>query len=279
MRLLTYDRGGARRLGAWVGGTVVDVPDAVGHPAFPTTLEALVARNGGTTLDAARAALGVPEYLRACAVPDAAVLPPLVPPHAEGEAVIGTGDELPWPREATAVECRPELACVIGRAGRDLSPELAMDSVFGYTIVNTWTARIHDRRFRIPVAVAIGPFVATVDTLELGDAVMDVVVNGRLLSRASLAWSERAFARTLAEASVGDGIRPGELYAALAPGANRRRPSPLSAGAVLEVEVSGLGRLRTTVGRPGRISRAGPAPSPTTSRTRRSPRPPALRRG
>lgn len=279
MRLLTYDREGARRLGAWVGGTVVDVPDAVGHPAFPTTLEALVARNGGTTLDAARAALGVPEYLRACAVPDASLLPPLVPPHAEGEVVIGTGHELPWPRDATAVECRPEVACVIGRAGRDLSPDMALGSVFGFTIVNTWTARFSDRRAGVPVAVAIGPLVATEDTLDLGDAVMDVVVDGRLLSRASLAWTERAFARTLAEASAGDGIRPGELYAALAPGASRRRPRPLAAGSVVEVEVSGLGVLRTTVGRPRRVSRAAPSPSPTTSRSRRSPRPPALRRG
>ena len=46
MRLVTYDRGGARRLGAWVDGTVVDLPDAVGHPSFPTTMEALVEHNG-----------------------------------------------------------------------------------------------------------------------------------------------------------------------------------------------------------------------------------------
>ena len=42
MRLVTYDRGGQRRLGAILEGEVVDLPDAVGHPAFPTTLEGLV---------------------------------------------------------------------------------------------------------------------------------------------------------------------------------------------------------------------------------------------
>ena len=41
MRLVTYDRGGVRRLGALVAGTVVDLPDAVGHPSFPATMEAL----------------------------------------------------------------------------------------------------------------------------------------------------------------------------------------------------------------------------------------------
>ena len=57
MRLVTYDRGGHRRLGAILEGEVVDLPDAVGHPAFPSTLESLVASSRGSILDAARAAL------------------------------------------------------------------------------------------------------------------------------------------------------------------------------------------------------------------------------
>src|SRR6266536_159101 len=79
MRLVTYDRGGARRLGAWVGGLVVDLPDAVGHPAFPTTMEALIALHGGTTLDAAREALSHPANVKEFRVPGARLLPPIVP--------------------------------------------------------------------------------------------------------------------------------------------------------------------------------------------------------
>src|SRR2546423_2805438 len=84
MKLVTYNRGGARRLGAWVAGGVVDLPDAVGHPAFPTTLEALVARNGGTTLDAAREALSDEENARTRAVPRARLLVPLLPSSLRG---------------------------------------------------------------------------------------------------------------------------------------------------------------------------------------------------
>src|SRR2546427_4282641 len=79
MRLVTYDRGGARRLGAWVGRAVVDLPDAVGHPAFPTTMETLVGRCGGTPLDAARDALTHPPYVRDCRVPGAPLLAPVIP--------------------------------------------------------------------------------------------------------------------------------------------------------------------------------------------------------
>ena len=35
----------------------LDLPDAVGHPAFPTTLEGLVSSSRGTVMDAARTAL------------------------------------------------------------------------------------------------------------------------------------------------------------------------------------------------------------------------------
>ena len=57
MRLVTYDRGGQRRLGAILEGEVVDLPDAVGHPAFPTTLEGLVSSSRGSIMDAAREAV------------------------------------------------------------------------------------------------------------------------------------------------------------------------------------------------------------------------------
>ena len=79
MRLVTYDRGGARRLGAWVGEAVVDLPTVVGHPAFPTTMEALIALHGGTTLDAAREALSHPANVKEFRVAGPRLLPPIVP--------------------------------------------------------------------------------------------------------------------------------------------------------------------------------------------------------
>src|SRR6266508_6688215 len=76
MRLVTYDRGGARRLGAWVGGIVVDLPDAVGHPAFPTTMEALIALHGGTTLDAALESTDSPPRSDPASSPPTSSTPP-----------------------------------------------------------------------------------------------------------------------------------------------------------------------------------------------------------
>src|SRR5262249_17390395 len=152
----TYDRGGARRLGAWVAGGVIDLPDAVGHPAFPTTLEALVARNGGTTLDAAREALSDEENVRACSVARARLLVPLLPSSlrvfqafrgqgrqlaaAGGSAtaawqetpryfkgnhrsVLGPDEDLVWPSFSSELDYEVSAGCVIGRPGRDLQPD------------------------------------------------------------------------------------------------------------------------------------------------------------
>ena len=79
MRLVTYDRGGHRRLGAILEAEVVDLPDAVGHPAFPSTLEDLVSCSRGTVMDAARAALQRDDAWN-WRVPKPRILTPAVPP-------------------------------------------------------------------------------------------------------------------------------------------------------------------------------------------------------
>src|SRR5438309_10683115 len=77
-RLVTSGRGGQRRLGAIHEGEVVDLPDAVGHPAFPTTLEGFVTSSRGTVMDAAGAALERDDA-HAWDVPKPRILTPSVP--------------------------------------------------------------------------------------------------------------------------------------------------------------------------------------------------------
>src|SRR6185436_6398283 len=108
MRFVTYDRGGQRRLGAIFEGEVVDLPDAVGHPAFPTTLEGLVSSSRGTVMDAAREALA-----------SADVLTPLFPtslsaPDAMNveRRLVGPEREVPWPEGAAWLEYEPLVAAV-----------------------------------------------------------------------------------------------------------------------------------------------------------------------
>src|SRR6266513_1078145 len=121
MRLVTFDRGGHRRLGAILGGEVVDLPDVVGHPAFPTTLEALVSSSRGAVIDAARAALERDEAYD-CVVKRARLLTPLYPRSlvAPGaldveRRIVGPEDDVPWPDGAACLDYEPMVAAVLGR--------------------------------------------------------------------------------------------------------------------------------------------------------------------
>ena len=58
---------------------MVDLPDVVGHPAFPATMEHLVRSNGGTVLDAARAALAARRGGRTTSSAARRLLAPLIP--------------------------------------------------------------------------------------------------------------------------------------------------------------------------------------------------------
>ena len=147
LRLVTYDRRGRRRLGAFLGGEVVDLPDLVGHPAFPTTLEALVSSSGGTVLDAARAALERDEAER-FVVPNARVLAPLYPASLRstdafegGRRVLGPDDEIPWPEDAAWLDYEPKIVAVLGH--RELDPDDPGPAVLGYTLLSDKIGRAH----------------------------------------------------------------------------------------------------------------------------------------
>jgi len=58
-------------------------------------------------------------------------------------AIIGDGDTIRLPRIADKIVVEPELTAVIGKAGRHIAPEDALDHVCGYTIVNDVTAFSH----------------------------------------------------------------------------------------------------------------------------------------
>jgi len=63
---------------------------------------------------------------------------PFLMPHS---TIIGPGDEIPWPPFSEQIDYEVELAVIIGRAGKCLSPEQARDHIAGYTIANDISAR------------------------------------------------------------------------------------------------------------------------------------------
>jgi hypothetical protein len=270
MRLVTYDRAGARRLGAWVGDTVVDLPDAVGHPAFPTTMEALLTRHGGTVLDAARHVLASSQDIRDFAIEEPRLLVPIIPASLlefESEAgpsakprkrtLFGPGEQIPWPPAAGALDYGLELACVLGKMGSDLSPPQAARLIFGYMLKVTWSIDRQARKSSTretgnserDFATCLGPCVVTRDEFDPTDAHLSIRIDGRTEWDGNVGPVRRRLADMIAHVSKESPVCPGEIFGLPVGSEIAHRSRGIRPGAKVEISVEGLGELRTRVGR------------------------------
>jgi hypothetical protein len=272
MRLVTYDRRGHRRLGAILDGRVVDLPDAVGHPAFPTTLEAFVQRSRGTVLDAARAALARDD-VKDHVVKRARVLPPLFPrslllpaglesraePGAdEGGSdglerrIAGPEQDVPWPSGAAWLDYEPKVAAVLAVETKDIETDAVAERIFGYTLVSDWVAKDASGDpvgTSEGVPIAIGPCVVTVDELDPQAMFLQAKVDGSELAKGNLNGSARSLFGLIAAASRGTALERGDAFAlgpfpAREDDQNRR----LWPGALVELAAEGIGTLRNRLG-------------------------------
>jgi Fumarylacetoacetate (FAA) hydrolase family len=258
LRLVTFDRRGHRRLGALLWGEVVDLPDAVGHPAFPATMEALVARNGGTVLDAARAALERHE-VEACVVASPRLLVPLLPASLRtddgGEAVrriVGPDEEIAWPAWAGWLDYVPKVAAVLRRSVPRGTGEPTSASVFGYTLVNDCAVRDltgYPTRRTQPLPLAMGPCIVTPDEVDPQTTMLTVRVDGEQWAKGNLNGTATDLMAAVAAASRLDALAPGETFAS-SPFDVRRDERRVWPGASIELEAEEVGVLRNRIGRP-----------------------------
>ncbi|MBB1024182.1 MULTISPECIES: fumarylacetoacetate hydrolase family protein [unclassified Dietzia] len=189
-------------------------------------------------------------------------------------AVIGPDAEVAVPPGCELLDFELELAVVIGRAGRDLTPDQAHEHIAGFTLFNDWSARdlmkpvtpfgmgpVKGKDF----ANSIGPWIVTPDELEPfrrdGRLALDlhVELNGVPLpaggdNSANMAWS---FEEMIAFASRGAELRPGDVLGSGTCGAgclleywahlSTEAAPPLRPGDVVTLVAEGIGALSNTV--------------------------------
>jgi 2-keto-4-pentenoate hydratase/2-oxohepta-3-ene-1,7-dioic acid hydratase in catechol pathway len=236
---------------------VVDLPDLVGHPAYPTTMERLVVSNGGTVLDAARAALARDDAHEAV-VGSPRLLAPLIPTSLRSadaleaaRPVVGPDELVPWPTEAAWLEVRPKIAAVLRRPVSDvLAREEVPGWVFGYTLVADFLAHA-DTGDPEPVAagspIVLGPWVVTPDELDPQTAYVTVRVDGREWAKGNLNGTARALLADVATASREERLAAGEAFAS-GPFELERFDQRLWPHAEVEIEAEGIGVLRARLG-------------------------------
>lgn len=177
-------------------------------------------------------------------------------------AVIGPGDVCPWPPYTKRVDFELELAMVIGRRGRDVSVEDAGGYIFGFTILNDFSARdIQAREISAwlgpakgkDFANALGPCIVTCN--EIGsepDLEMICRVNGEEWGRARSSDAKWKWSEMIAHVSSGEDIYPCDVYGSGTPGGccGLDLGRDLSPGDEVELEIESIGILRNPLGPP-----------------------------
>jgi 2-keto-4-pentenoate hydratase/2-oxohepta-3-ene-1,7-dioic acid hydratase in catechol pathway len=289
MKLASLTVGGVRRAGAVneADATVALLPGSVG------TVDDIV-RGGPAALDAARAAVAGAETRRLSEVRLESPLhrfnrdilctgwnywdhfeeskgkregqdPASRPEHptffTKGpDTVIGPVDDIAYdPAVSAKWDYEAEIALVIGRDGRSIPEEKALEHVFGYLVANDVSQRDLQRAHggqwlkgkSIDATMPLGPWLTTSDEIDdIGGLQVRCELNGRLLQNASSAQMAFSIPRIIAELSHGMTLRAGDVVLTGTPSGigNAREPQIfLGYGDVVVTRVSGLGELRNRV--------------------------------
>lgn len=195
--------------------------------------------------------------------------------------LLGHGDDVAFPAHAAARDFELEVACVVGCSGSSLSIEDAEDAIFGYVVMNDWSARdLQSREMQVGLgpakgkdfATSLGPWIVTADEVAHArdaDGFLQlrctVEVDGEVVGEDLLSNMGWSFASLVAHASRDSRVLPGDVLGSGTTGNGgclaelwgrhgERRPAPLVDGDVVTVRVEGLGTLTN------RVVSAPPAP-------------------
>lgn len=177
------------------------------------------------------------------------------------QSIIGPEEPVAWPSFTEKFDYELELAIVIGKEGRTIPRERAMEHVAGFTVMNDFSARdIQKAEMKVRLgpakgkdfATAIGPVLVTPD--EIGDPYdlrMTARVNGETWSEGNSGSIHHRFDRMIEFASMEETLHPGDLIGSgtLAGGCGLELDRWVKPGDVIELEIEKIGILRNTVTR------------------------------
>lgn len=174
-------------------------------------------------------------------------------------SLIAHNEPVLLPRESPTLDYEAELAVVIGKSGRRISRDRALDHVAGYSLFND--ATIRDFQLRTPqwtmgknfdATGAFGPWLVTPDALPPGAHGLHIQgrLNGQVMQDSSIDKLIFSVPVLIEMISVAMSLEPGDVIITGTPGgvgAARKPPVYMQPGDVFEVEVEGIGVLSNPV--------------------------------
>jgi len=163
-------------------------------------------------------------------------------------SIINPGDTIILPPQSKQVEHEAELVAVIGKRGKNITPELAREFILGYTIGNDVTARDLQksdgqwtRAKGFDTFCSFGPWIDT--EFDITDALISCKVSGQPRQMASTRDMVFNVGKLVAFISSVMTLEPGDLILTGTPAG----VGPLHDGDVVEVDIDGLGVLSNPV--------------------------------
>ena len=183
--------------------------------------------------------------------------------------IYGPDDDVPRASYTRALDYELEIACILGKNGRDVAESEAESLIAGYTIMNDWSARdIQMKEMKIGLgpakakdfATSFGPWIVTPDELQdrrVGkdrfDLSMKARVNGKHLSSGNSRDIHWTFPQMIARASEDVEVHAGEIFGSGTVGTGSllelgQEVNPwLEPGDLVELEIERLGVLRNRI--------------------------------
>lgn len=183
-----------------------------------------------------------------------------------GSSVVGDGGELEMPSDVTTFDYEGEIALIIGKAGRNIPVDSALDHVAGVSCFNDGSIREYQRHTsqvtpgkNFDASGAFGPWIVTVDEVgPLDDLVLTTRINGVQKQRLTTDDLIFGFAELVSYLSHAVTLRPGDVIATGSPAGVAVFDGPyLTAGDEVQVSVEGVGTLTNTVARVKSTPRQG----------------------
>ena len=176
-----------------------------------------------------------------------------------GEGVIGHGASIVRPQISEHLDFEGEMVAVIGKAGRRISMDRALDHVVAYSVFNDGSIR--DWQFKGPQWTLgknfdntgpFGPFLVSADEVPAGGLGLRITtrLNGQVVQDANTNDLIFQIPELIARVSEAMTLRPGDVLVTGTPagvGFARKPPLFMKDGDVCEVEVEGIGLLSNPI--------------------------------
>ena len=175
------------------------------------------------------------------------------------ESIVAGEENLVRPTASSTFDYEAELMVLIGKQGRHIPREKALEHVFGYTLFNDGSIREYQRKGaqwtpgkNFDKSGSVGVIVVTADELPAGARDLRILcrLNGNVMQDANTSDMLFPVDEAIAAISEFTTLMPGDMLAMGTPagvGSARKPPVWMKHGDVVEVEIESIGVLRNTI--------------------------------